>query len=123
MLDIIVLTGVLSAQDPCAGYDPARLEDDFNACLEGEWGEEDCDEGRRITFDGFTGDDGQSCRFDAMQWDPSTGGFRLSYECQTASGEYERAGDGVWIVENGVIHTGDSVTPYEPLLYRCEAGE
>ena len=115
----------LSSQDPCSGWESDRLVEDFNACLSGEWGEEEgCTEGQTISYEtGLTNPAGYRCLFDYMQWDPHTGGFRLFYGCTNDKGESTGRDGGVWIVNGNVLLTGTEVIGFEPTLYRCEASE
>ena len=114
MLTLFASTLLLTTQ--CIGYGAdGTLEEQFDQCLAGEWGEEDCTSGRAIRSAGFTDAEGETCTIDYLIRDPHTGGFRLTTVCGEAR---ETA---VWIVEDGQLKIGDSVAGYPTAAWRCHA--
>ena len=122
MILSLATTLLLTAQPGCIGYGgDGTLEDQFDACLAGEWGEEGCTSGQSYASYGFTRAGGEQCSFTYLIRDPHTGGFRLTWECHDpASGDQTDRQTEVWIVENDTRMVGDSVAGYPVRDYRCE---
>lgn len=125
MLTLIATTLLLAAQPGCVGYGgEGSLEDQFDACLAGEWGEAGCTSGQSYASDGFTRANGDQCEFTYLIRDPHTGGFRLTWECRDPeTGDETDRQTEVWIIENGARLVGDSVSGYPPADYRCEVAD
>jgi len=118
MLTLLTSTLLLTTQ--CIGYGAdGTIEEQFDQCLAGEWGEEGCTSGRTYSSAGYVNDDGETCTTDYLIRDPHTGGFRVFFVC----GESEtRGGDGgVWIVEDGQLKIGSEVSGFPTAAWRCEA--
>lgn len=106
----------------CIGYGAeGTLEEQFDQCLAGEWGEEGCTSGRTIQHSGFENAEGEACTLDYLIRDPHTGAFRLGTLCgETEAGE--RGEIAVWIVEDGQLKIGSQVSGFPTAAWRCEAG-
>ena len=98
MLSLLASTLLLTAQPGCIGYGgDGTLEDQFDRCLAGTWGEEGCTTGRTIAHSGYENAADEACTIGYFIRDPHTGGFRVGSTC---GGDAE-AEIAVWIVEDG----------------------
>lgn len=117
MLGFLAATLVLATQPGCIGYGgEGSLEDQFDRCLAGTWGEEGCTAGRTIRHSGYENAAGETCVIGYFIRDPHTGGFRIGSTCGNGAGE-EVA---VWIVEDGQLKIGDQIAGLQTVAWRCE---
>ena len=114
----LIASSLLLTQCISYGAD-GTLEEQFDQCLAGEWGEEGCASGRTIQHSGYENAEGEACTIDYAIRDPHTGGFRIGSLCGDATDD-EIA---VWIVEDGQLKLGDTVAGFETVAWRCEVPE
>jgi len=118
MLIVFSATLLLAAQPGCIGYGAeGSLEDQFDRCLAGTWGEEGCTAGRTIAHSGYENAAGEACAIGYFIRDPHTGGFRVGSTCGDAAEEVA-----VWIVEDGQLKIGNEVGGFPTVAWRCEEG-
>lgn len=120
MLSLLASTLLLAAQPGCIGYGgDGTLEDQFDRCLAGEWGEAGCTSGRTIRHSGYENAKGEACMIGYFIRDPHTGGFRVGSTC----GDAAEAEIAVWIVEGGQLKIGNEVGGFPTVAWRCEEAD
>jgi hypothetical protein len=108
---------VLAIQPGCIGYGgEGTIEEQFDRCLAGQWGEEGCTSGLSFASGGFASAEGEKCQMTYLIRDIHSGGFRLGTQC----GQAENQTIEVWIIEDDQLKVGSSVTPFTTRHYRCE---
>lgn len=114
----LAIATILALEPGCVGYGgEGTIEEQFDRCLAGQWGEEGCTSGLSFASTGFASAEGEMCEVTYLIRDIHTGGFRLGTRC----GDAEDHTIEVWIIEDDQLKVGSNLTGFPTRHYRCEA--